>query len=151
MPNIEELLHKAMQDGKFDNLPGKGKPLRLDGSNPYSDPEWELAYKMLKESGYSLPWIETIREIEKDIESARQDLRLAWKWRTESIAASRPGSTIFAEWDRAQKSFKEKLSTLNKRIRDYNLQTPTARCQRPLLNVEAEIKKLTEHPGESAS
>ena len=36
MPNIEELMRRAMAEGKFDNLPGKGKPIdlrlpRIDG------------------------------------------------------------------------------------------------------------------------
>ena len=78
MPNIEEHLRKAIEEGKFDNLPGKGKPLHLNESNPHADPEWELAYHIIKEGGYSLPWIETIREIETDIESSRLDLHSAW-------------------------------------------------------------------------
>jgi hypothetical protein len=35
MPNIEELTQRAIQEGKFSDLPGKGKPLRLD-ENPHS-------------------------------------------------------------------------------------------------------------------
>jgi len=144
MPNIEDLLRKAMADGKFDNLPGKGKPLRLDENNPLADPEWELAYHMLKESGYSLPWIETIREIEGDIETARQDLQRAWKWRQAALSASPSGSSYpFGEWERALEAFKDKLTRLNKRIRDYNLEVPNARFQRPILNIERELNNLT--------
>jgi uncharacterized protein YukE len=98
---------------------------------------------MLKDSGYSLPWIETIREIEKDIEAARQDLQRAWEWRQAALAASQPGGYIFAEWERAVETFKHKLSTFNKRIRDYNLEVPNARFQRPLLNYEHELEKIT--------
>ena len=57
----------------------KGSPCTWMNPTRIADPEWELAYRMLKESGYSLPWIETIREIEKDIEAAREDLQIAWK------------------------------------------------------------------------
>jgi DnaJ homolog subfamily C member 28 len=137
MPNIEELMRRAMAEGKFDDLPGKGKPLHLDQSNPHADPEWELAFKMLKDSGYSLPWIETIREIEKDIEAARQDFRLAWEWR-------QAGSSTFADWERSQNAFKDKLAALNKRIRDYNLEVPNARFQRPVMNYEMEVGKIIE-------
>ena len=142
MPNIEEHLRKAIAEGKFDNLPGKGKPLHLDETNPHADPEWELAYRMLKESGYSLPWIETIREIEKDIEAARNDLRLAWEQKNVAYAQSQHASFSSAEWKRAQTAFKERLSSLNKRIRDYNLQVPNARFQRPPLNYERELNKI---------
>ena len=87
MPNIEEHLRKAMAEGKFDDLPGKGKPIHLDETNPHADPEWELAYRMLKEGGFSLPWIETIREIETDIETARQEFQRAWEWRQASLSS----------------------------------------------------------------
>ena len=143
MPNIEDQLRKAMQEGKFDSLPGKGKPLHLDAINPHADPEWELAYRMLKESGYSLPWIETIREIEKDIEVARQDLHLAWIGYQEDYAEGKPVGSISAVWERSQQAFREKLTALNKRIRNYNLVVPVARFQRPMLNVDREIEKIT--------
>ena len=57
MPNIDEHIRKAQQEGKFDDLPGKGKPLKLE-DDPHADPAWQLAFRMLKEAGYSLPWIE---------------------------------------------------------------------------------------------
>ena len=142
MPNIEELLGRAMAEGKFDNLPGKGKPLHLDQANPHADPAWELAYRMLKESGYSLPWIETIREIEKDIETARKDLRIAWEWSQSASPESQSSGNISAEWERAQEAFKNMLTLLNKRIRDYNLQVPNARFQRPALKFEQELQKI---------
>ncbi len=143
MPNIEELLRKAMAEGKFDNLPGKGKPLHLDETNPHADPEWELAYRMLKESGYSLPWIEIIREIEKDIDLARKDLQIAWQVHEDALPGSRSDNNVLAEWSRAEAGFKDKLTALNKRIRDYNLQVPSMRFQRPGLNFERELEKIT--------
>ena len=143
MPNIEELLRKAMQEGKFDNLPGKGKRLNLDETNPHADPEWELAYHIIKDAGYSLPWIEAIREIEKDIEAARKDLQLAWEWRLAGLAKQEPQSFLEAEWKRSKVAFQEKIIKLNKRIRDYNLDVPNARFQRPVLNIEVEFGKLT--------
>jgi DnaJ family protein C protein 28 len=142
MPNIEELLRKAMAEGKFDNLPGKGKPLHLDESNPHADPAWEIAYRMIKESSYSLPWIETIRQIEGEIDAARQDLQCACNWRQAALSASQPDTYIAAEWERAIEGFKDKLAILNKRIRDYNLEVPNARFQRPILSFEREVEKI---------
>lgn len=143
MPNIEEHLRRAMAEGKFDNLPGKGKPLHLEQTNPHADPEWELAYRMLKESGYSLPWIETIREIEKDIELASSNLQIAWKRYQEAKLESQPDGYVLADWERSQQAFRDKVLSLNKRIRDYNLQVPVARFQRPGLNYERELQKIT--------
>jgi DnaJ family protein C protein 28 len=143
MPNIEEQLRKAIEEGKFDNLPGKGKPLHLDDINPHSDADWELAYHILKENGYTLPWIETLHEIENDIDAALKELRRAWKWRMIYLSAAVPEDKASAEWERSQSTFKEKLSSLNKRIRDYNLQVPNPRFQRPVLSFEHELEKVT--------
>jgi DnaJ family protein C protein 28 len=143
MPNIEELLHKAMAEGKFDNLPGKGKPLHLDQTNPHANPEWELAYSMLKEAGYSLPWIEEFKEIETELELARKDLRLAWEvYQTGYAQPSTSGSGV-VEWERAQDAFRDKINLINKRIRTINLQVPNPRFQRPVLDPDMEFLKIT--------
>jgi DnaJ family protein C protein 28 len=72
MIDSDDPIKNAMQAGQFDDLPGKGKPLNLDG-NPFADPEWELAHHVLKSGGFTLPWIETRRQIEK--EWRRADLK----------------------------------------------------------------------------
>jgi DnaJ family protein C protein 28 len=143
MPNIEELLRQAIAEGKFDNLPGKGKPLQLDKENPHADSAWELAYKILKDAGYSLPWIETIREIEADIESTRLELKLAWQGYLAARDEDTSANYAYAEWQQAQLTFREKMSVLNQRIRNYNLDVPNTRFQRPVLIYEQEVQKIT--------
>jgi DnaJ homolog subfamily C member 28 len=142
MPNIEELLRQAMEEGKFDNLPGKGKPLRLDENNPHVNSDWELAYHIIKEAGYTLPWIETLHEIENDLDIARHELLRAWNWRNKSLSADFPKIYVNAEWEGALEVFQDKLDQLNKRIRDYNLEVPNARFQRPVLYFEQEVEKI---------
>ncbi len=80
MNSIEEQIREAIAAGKFSNLRGKGKPLPLE-EDPYEDPDWRLAYHLLHENGYSLPWIETRREIEAELDACRQALRKAWQRR----------------------------------------------------------------------
>ena len=143
MPNVEDLLRKAMEEGKFDNLPGKGKPLHLGDTNPHADPDWEMAFSLIKDAGFSLPWIETIREIEKEIEAARHNLRLAWESYIFAVDQSHTTVYVEPEWDRAKQAFRDKLNELNKHIRDYNLEVPNTRFQRPVLNFEAEVKKIS--------
>ena len=48
---VETKIKKAMAEGEFDNLPGKGKPLDL---NKYYDMPEHLrtAYQIIKNSGY---------------------------------------------------------------------------------------------------
>lgn len=42
---VERLLEAAQAEGTFDNLPGRGRPLALDGDE--NDPDW-AAQRLLK-------------------------------------------------------------------------------------------------------
>ncbi len=138
MPGEEDPIRKAIEEGQFDNLPGKGKPLNLD-ENPYADPEWRLAHHMLQNAGYTLPWIELRQEIEAEIEAARRELQLAWELQAlvEQMEAA-------AGWQRAIARFEEQAAVINRKIRDYNLQTPNLYFQMRWLNASAEIAGIKE-------
>ncbi|MFC3885394.1 DnaJ family domain-containing protein [Bacillus songklensis] len=46
----EEKIKKAVQDGEFDQLPGKGKPLEFENLS-HVPPELRASYKILKNAG----------------------------------------------------------------------------------------------------
>jgi len=141
MKDIDDAIQKAMQDGQFDDLPGKGKPLNLD-ENPFADPEWELAQHMLKSSGYTLPWIETRQQIEKELEEARSDLKHTWEWKQSKAAQKIPSAQVELQWQQRLSAFREKVISLNQRIRDYNLEAPSDRFHLLILNADKEIAAI---------
>jgi DnaJ family protein C protein 28 len=138
--NLDEQIRQAMQRGEFDNLPGKGKPLDLR-QNPHEDPGWQTTYRILKENGYTLPWIESRRAIELDFEKDLISLRRSWEWR---VAETGRTNLVFAEkeWQQALQKFHLAVTNLNKRIRNYNLEVPSNQFQRRLINAEWEIGKI---------
>ncbi len=139
--NIDEQIRQAIKRGDFDNLPGKGKPLDLS-ENPYEDPGWRLTYRMLKENGYTLPWIENRRSIELDFENVVKSLEQSWVWRQK--ATGRRGLMhAEREWQQALQTFRDEVSKLNKRIRNYNLETPSNQFQRRQINADLEIEEFT--------
>jgi DnaJ family protein C protein 28 len=140
--SIEEIIRQAMAEGKFDDLPGKGKPLDL-GEEPYVDPDWRLAYYALRDAGYSLPWIETRREIEASLEEARLELARAWSWRGSALAKGEARLWVDSEWRRAQEAFRQRATELNRRIATYNLEVPAQHFQMPPLIIDREIERLT--------
>jgi DnaJ family protein C protein 28 len=144
--SVDEQIRRAMQEGAFDNLPGKGKPLRLE-DNPHADPEWRLAYQALQSSGYSLPWIETRKEIEAAVLAARQALRRSWEWR--QAQAGQPAGWVEAEWQRACAVFGEQLTEINRRIQSFNLEAPSERFQMPLLKLERELELTASPPSDT--
>jgi DnaJ homolog subfamily C member 28 len=141
MPDIEEHIRKAIQEGQFADLPGKGKPLPLD-DNPYVDPEWRLAHHLLKSSGYTLPWIEKRQQLIDSVASARAALRRAWNWRQNALAEGQPAAQVALEWQHALTAFREQILALNKEISGFNLEAPSPQFQLFPLNPEQEIDSI---------
>lgn len=118
---IDDIIRRALEDGHFDNLPGHGRPLKLN-QNPHTPPDLRGAYQIMQQAGATLPWIGTRQTLVADIEQARQDLRRAWQW----FAKQDVSADSRAQWQAAQDHFRAELETLNKRIRDYNLAAPSS-------------------------
>ncbi len=66
---VEKQINKAMAEGEFDNLPGRGKPVDLDGY--FQTPEdLRLCYSMLKNAEFVPEEVQML----KDVESLRARL-----------------------------------------------------------------------------
>jgi len=141
MRGIDEIIQQAMRDGAFDNLRGKGKPLDLN-ENPYLDPEWQLAYHLLKENGFAPQFIEQRQAIEMELAAAREALARTWAWRTRSLKEGKPAEWVEAEWGKAKEKFEETIVKLNKTIKAYNLSIPTPSLFRNLIDVNIEIENI---------
>ena len=138
---VEERLQAAFADGKFTDLPGKGKPLNLE-QDPLADPAQWMARHILRNSGMSLPWIEERRRIEKLCAEATAELARSWSRYRASAGAERPSPAAESRWQEAMVTFQERVSALNRRIRTYNLAVPHVRFQRCLITAEREISRL---------
>jgi DnaJ family protein C protein 28 len=136
--NIEEHIRRAVEEGKFDNLPGKGKPLNLD-ENPFEDPGWRLAHKMLKDGGFSLPWIELRKEIEADYARARQELILACS----AYRQAHQTENGRQAWVRAKTRFFDQMTDLNKKIFSFNIQAPNPRFHLRVIEPQKALDQIT--------
>ncbi len=78
---VEERIRRAQERGEFNNLPGAGKPLRLENDAGVPE-ELRLAHKILKNADCLPPELELKREIRKteDLMAGMQDA--AEKYRT---------------------------------------------------------------------
>ncbi len=121
----EEKIRQAMQAGKFDQLSGKGKPLNLQ-ENPYEPEGWGTAFRLLRQNGYSLPWIEVGMEIEHERLQAHRTLRNACQDSDEEVKR------------RAYELFASRIETLNRDILRYNLRVPAIVFERRMLDLETE-------------
>ncbi len=134
---IDRQIEEARRQGKFDNLPGSGKPIKKDAFTPGKD-ENRLAYKLLNDNNFLLPWMEKGRQIDKDLNAARKALHQSW------LFFSREGRAdwVAQDWIQARNVFRRRIAEINAQIRDYNLEIPNLRFERLVLDAEAEIEKI---------
>ena len=100
------------------------------------DPETRLTHRMLRDNGYTLPWIEEMRDIDRDLNAARTRLERARKWRETA------GLAEWADrrWQQELEQFRQSLLGINRQILRFNLNVPVVRFQRSMLNVAKELE-----------
>jgi len=136
---IEQKIREAQEEGKFDNLSGKGRPLNLD-ENPFEDPAWQMANALLKEQGFRPDWLEDDVMLREKLAQARAALA-----RTRADPeARRQRMWVASEWERAVERFRESIAQINAGIANLNLKVPHERFQRMKLAVEDELRKIVE-------
>ena len=140
-------IRDAQEEGAFDNLPGKGKPLNLD-FDPRVPPELRAAYRMMKDANLLPDWIQLDKEIRQLQERWDAQLATYAERRAEDLAA-RPerGSRGYDEdLDRSRERFlyraAEGLCELNRMIDRLNLMVPATSRQRLRIDVPARMEAL---------
>lgn len=128
-------IEEAMQQGKFDDLPGKGKPLPLD-EEWFAPPELRPAIRLLKSAGVLPDWLERAREIERLREDAQRLWHIAER---EYPQAQRLSVERFHAWrDASWQGILAVMQRVNSLILAYNCTAPAhARPQIPF-QLEAE-------------
>ncbi|MFZ6018776.1 MAG: DnaJ family domain-containing protein [Chloroflexota bacterium] len=121
----EEKIRSAIESGQWDNLPGKGKPLQWE-ENPFEPPEWRMTFSLLRQNGFSLPWLEERKEIEAEVQQFRAQFALGLR---------------FANVMEVKDWAKSQIDRLNRRIFRYNLGVPLDRFQVTSLNLEQEVER----------
>lgn len=110
---IDKQIREAEERGDFENLPGRGRPLRLESW----DDEWGLAYHVLKQAGETLPWI----SLGRDIEAAEEKLR-----RLLDDASKVP----LEERGRARERYLREAAALDKLLEEYAFMVPIRHLER---------------------
>ncbi|OIV90375.1 hypothetical protein TanjilG_10570 [Lupinus angustifolius] len=106
-----------MEEGHFENLPGKGKPLKLD-TNPHADPAEDTLYRILSKNGCAPEWIELNKEIRSTISQWRASLKKAWADKCRGD---------HSKWVESSEDLKLQLKEINNKVFRYNLIVPFGR------------------------
>ncbi|KAL3701752.1 hypothetical protein R1sor_019774 [Riccia sorocarpa] len=135
----EQRISQSILRGEFEKLPGKGKPIKIEG-NPHADPVEDLAYRILAKNGFAPEWVELNKEIRLKIRRWRKALELAWqkKLESDSCGVAQPEDL---KWESLLPKFDSELREINQKIFRYNLLVPFGR-QLMCYKLEREIKIL---------
>jgi hypothetical protein len=86
----ERLIREAQDEGRFDDLPGQGRPLHLD--DDVLAGEMAMAHHLLRNAGAAPPWIETDKSVRRQRERIEELLQRAR--RSSPLAADRLRSEL---------------------------------------------------------
>ena len=149
---VERKIRELVEQGYFDNLPGSGKPLDLsDEDNPFIPPDMRLAYRILRNAGVSLPWIELGNEIEGDAAELRRRAAAHERRLRAALArirAALPGmrvrrlGSLRAEHAEFVARFEGAVADLNRRIDTFNMSVPVSNLQKPRFRPETILEAL---------
>lgn len=134
---VEDLIQESMARGDFDNLTGKGKPLKKFSGCSYIDPMTHNLNRILIDNGYQPEWILMQKEIKDTIEQLREGLLVSRK---------KLGNPLTPEgqkqWNQACEQFQDNIQKLNKRISDFNLIVPILTRQKVHFDAQKEVIRV---------
>lgn len=139
---ITEQLDEATANGAFENLPGKGQPLRLN-ENPNEPADMRMANKLLKDNNLSPAWIGDRRELLAEIEKLRAEMQRHWNLTCSRAQATGSDRKAWARsWNRSMLQWEERIVELNQRIVGLNITLPIWRMELHRLRLDEELKRI---------
>ncbi|KPI99356.1 DnaJ-like subfamily C member 28 [Papilio xuthus] len=123
---VEDLIQESISKGEFENLSGKGKPLKDQNTNPYVDFTTHKLNEVLINNGFTPEWITMRKEIDQDIEALKEEIS-----RDRMYLGPYPLSDEDRiKWEKIYKSNKDLADSINIKINTYNLIVPMMNKQK---------------------
>ena len=124
---VERQIRVAIEDGRFDDLPHQGRRLPLEDDSLSGDRA--MAHRLLRNAGVAPAWIE-----------ADKAARALLEERDRALARA-PRLSPFARM-RAREDFIRLIDAANRAVLRVNIEAPTDRQQRRLLDRDAESARF---------
>ena len=143
---VGQRIAQAMKDGEFDNLPGKGKPQKLD--NNHFAGENQMAFDIMQNNDISPGWISRRKEIKERINTLRADIRSQVDEQRNGLSHSSSASAeaeVGARWAEIVHQWEEEIANLNEQIQNLNLEQPLSNMEILKLRLDEEMAKVGFH------
>lgn len=138
---LDDIVQEGVDNGLFDDLKGKGKPLNLS-SNRF-DGGRGLANAILKDNDVPPSWIADRTMILSDRDELREQIKRKWAWHLDRFegAPAPEKDRLTISWDDFCLQWQAKIEAINKRIVTYNLKRPSEKLEIFKLSLEDELKR----------
>ncbi|KAG6456381.1 dnaJ homolog subfamily C member 28 [Manduca sexta] len=123
---VEDLIQESMSKGEFENLSGKGKPLKDQNTNPYVDFTTHKLNEVLINNGFMPEWITMSKEIDQDIESLKEEIKSERMY----LGPYPLTGNDVAKWQRIYQSNLDLAKSINTKINTFNLIVPLINKQK---------------------
>lgn len=141
----ERKILDAIEEGAFENLPGKGKPLTLEVDTRVP-PELRMAYRLMREANVLPDWIEMDKEIRRRQERIQAGIEEYARRREVDQERAQGDRAWISRMDGRRDDFlihtARELRDLNQLIDRFNLIVPAASRQRPRANLTERMEEL---------
>lgn len=144
----ESKIQEGIEEGKFDNLPGMGKPLELnDGDSLPLDVR--MANKVLKNAGVLPEWIQVRHEITSEREEmaryrermAAENIKRRPRLEQQKLPAEHAAMRHFAEWHtRCRDNYLRRIKHFNTSVLKFSILAPSTAAPFRSMKVEAEME-----------
>uniref|UniRef100_A0A0K8TG99 J domain-containing protein n=1 Tax=Lygus hesperus TaxID=30085 RepID=A0A0K8TG99_LYGHE len=136
---VEDLIQESMTRGEFDNLGGKGKPLKSRTShNPYVDFTTHKMNEVLIDNGFTPQWITLAKEIREHRDQIRKNLQ-----KTRAKIGPLPlNADDLTYWSTTLERLEHDVQYLNSKIDFYNLVVPILHKQMTHFSLPLEAEKM---------
>lgn len=141
---IDQQFRQLIGDGRSTDLPGAGKPLKLD-DDVNTPADLRMAHRILRDNDLAPDWM----LLGGELEAKREQLLDALRARARSYTASQSADPLVAKhaetaWQVAQKRFHREVERYNKEVNTYNLKVPPGVNHRAQIKAEREIQRILE-------
>jgi DnaJ family protein C protein 28 len=144
----ERKIQEAIDEGKFDNLPGKGRPIVFE-DDPGVPLHIRMANKVFKNAGALPDWMMVQNDIVSESkEAAAQRARLiregyARRARLHSLPATHPKVAGFVEWHtRSRVAYLRRLKNVNTAILKFTMMAPSTAPAYPSYKIDREMAEF---------
>lgn len=144
----EGKIQEAIEEGKFDNLPGKGQPIVFD-DDPMTPPHLRVLNRILKNANVLPEWIQIQRDLDLERKQIR-DMRLRlirendrWAQRLAQMPRHTAAMREYTTWHTASRAaYLRMLKGINASILKFTLAAPSTAAPLRSYKIDAEMEAL---------